>query len=57
VLAGADAGAVERAWLRWQEQLLGPDQDPVVIVDGKTLHQALDLSLAEDRSRQKTVDP
>ena len=40
VLAGVDAGALERAWLSWQEQLLGPVQDAVVIVDGKTLRHA-----------------
>jgi predicted transposase YbfD/YdcC len=40
VLNRADAGAVERALLRWQEQLLGPAQDSLVIVDGKTLRHA-----------------
>src|SRR6266536_4821960 len=47
VLAGVDASAVERALLRWQEQLLGPTQDPLVIVDGKTLrHAHLELANA-----------
>jgi len=40
VLIGVDAAAVERALLLWQEQLLGPTQDPLVIVDGKTLRHA-----------------
>jgi hypothetical protein len=40
VLAGVDPGAVERALLRWQEQLLGPAQDRLVIVDGKALRHA-----------------
>jgi hypothetical protein len=40
VLLGVDAAALERALLLWQEQLLGPAQDPVVIVDGKTLRHA-----------------
>lgn len=37
VLCGVQAGAVERALLLWQEQLLGPTPDKLVIVDGKTL--------------------
>jgi len=40
VLAGVDAGALERALLLWQEQLLGPAQDPLVIVDGQALRHA-----------------
>jgi hypothetical protein len=40
VLTRVDAGAVERALLLWQEQLLGPSQDRLVIVDGKTLRHA-----------------
>ena len=40
VLSGVDATAVERALLRWQEQVLGPAQDQLVIVDGKTLRHA-----------------
>lgn len=40
VLAGVDARALERALLLWQEQLLGPTQDKLVIVDGKTLRHA-----------------
>jgi hypothetical protein len=40
VLAAVDAAAVERALLRWQEQVLGPVQDRLVIVDGKELRHA-----------------
>jgi len=40
VLIGVEATAVERALLLWQEQLLGPTQDHLVIVDGKTLRHA-----------------
>jgi hypothetical protein len=40
VLTGVDAAALERALLVWQEQLLGPAQDNLVIVDGKTLRHA-----------------
>jgi hypothetical protein len=40
VLAEVDDEAVERALLLWQEQLLGPTQDSLVIVDGKTLRHA-----------------
>jgi hypothetical protein len=40
VLIGVDAAALERALLAWQEQLLGPAQDNLVIVDGKTLRHA-----------------
>jgi predicted transposase YbfD/YdcC len=34
-LHGADAGAIEAVLLQWQHQLLGPNSDPVVILDGK----------------------
>ena len=40
VLPQVDAAAVERALLLWQEQVLGPSQDQLVIVDGKTLRHA-----------------
>jgi hypothetical protein len=40
VLAAVEAKAVERALLLWQEQVLGPPQDQLVIVDGKTLRHA-----------------
>ena len=35
-----DAATLERALLAWQEQLLGPAHDNLVIVDGKTLQHA-----------------
>lgn len=40
VLPQIDASALERALLLWQEQVLGPASDPLVIVDGKTLRHA-----------------
>ncbi len=40
VLIGVAADALQRALLLWQEQLLGPTQDTLVIVDGKTLRHA-----------------
>ena len=40
VLRQIDAAAVERTLLLWQEQTLGPAQDKLVIVDGKTLCHA-----------------
>ncbi len=40
VLAAVDAVAVERALLLWQEQVLGPGQDRLVIVDGKEIRHA-----------------
>lgn len=40
VLVRVDAKALERALLLWQEQVLGPTQDQLVIVDGKTLRHA-----------------
>lgn len=40
VLPRVDAPALERALLLWQEQVLGPSQDKLVIVDGKTLRHA-----------------
>ena len=40
VLIGVDAAGLQRALLAWQEQLLGPAQDDLVIVDGKTLRHA-----------------
>src|SRR6266545_804658 len=40
LLPRIDAAALERALLLWQEQLLGPAQDGLVIVDGKTLRHA-----------------
>lgn len=40
VLPQINAAALERALLLWQEQVLGPTQDPLVIVDGKSLRHA-----------------
>jgi len=40
LLPRMDAVALERALLLWQEQVLGPSQDKLVIVDGKTLRHA-----------------
>jgi predicted transposase YbfD/YdcC len=40
MLPRIDARALERALLLWQEQVLGPSQDKLVIVDGKTLRHA-----------------
>ena len=40
LLPRIDAAALERALLLWQEQVLGPSQDKLVIVDGKTLRHA-----------------
>ena len=35
-----DAAAVERVLLLWQEQMFGPVQDRLVIVDGKEIRHA-----------------
>lgn len=35
VLQAVDDDALERVLLRWQDQLLGPTQDRIVIIDGK----------------------
>src|SRR5438132_1059239 len=40
LLPRIDAAALEGALLLWQEQVLGPSEDPLVIVDGKTLRHA-----------------
>jgi hypothetical protein len=40
MLPRLDAAALERALLLWQEAVLGPAQDKLVIVDGKTLRHA-----------------
>ena len=40
LLPRIDAAALERALMLWQEQVLGPAQDKLVIVDGKTLRHA-----------------
>lgn len=51
MLPRIDATALERALLSWQEQILGPSQDKLVIVDGKTLrHAHVELVSAVDGS-------
>lgn len=40
VLGHVDAARVEQALLAWQEQVLGPSQDRLVILDGKCLRHA-----------------
>ena len=40
VLAGVDAELVQRVLLQWQEQVLGPVQDSLVIIDGKEIRHA-----------------
>jgi hypothetical protein len=51
LLPRIDAAALEGALLRWQEQVLGPSQDKLVIVDGKTLrHAHVELVSAVDGS-------
>jgi hypothetical protein len=40
VLEAVYAPALEAVLLRWQEQVLGPSKDPLVIVDGKKLRHA-----------------
>ena len=51
VLPRLEAPALERALLLWQEQVLGPAQNSLVIVDGKTLrHAHVELVSAVDGS-------
>jgi hypothetical protein len=51
LLPRIDAVALEGALLLWQEQVLGPSQDKLVIVDGKTLrHAHVELVSAVDGS-------
>jgi hypothetical protein len=40
VLAGVDAARLEQVLLLWQEQVLGPVQDRLVIFDGKEIRHA-----------------
>ena len=43
-LRGVDDDALERVLLRWQDQILGPAQDRIVIVDGKKVrHGGLEI--------------
>jgi len=51
LLPRMDAASLERALLLWQEQVLEPSQDKLVIVDGKTLrHAPVELVSAVDGS-------
>src|SRR2546421_3783017 len=51
LLPQIDAVALERALLLWQQQVLGPAQDKLEIVDGKTLrHAHVELVSAVDGS-------
>jgi predicted transposase YbfD/YdcC len=40
VLKGVDAARLQRVLLLWQEQVLGPVQDRLVIIDGKAIRHA-----------------
>ena len=40
LLHHVDEDLIERVLLRWQTQILGPPQDPIVIVDGKQVRHA-----------------
>ena len=47
VLRQVDDDAVERVLLRWQEQILGPERDASVIIDGKKVrHGAVEIVTA-----------
>ena len=49
VLQAVDDDRVERVLLRWQDQILGPRQDRIVIVDGKQVrHGGLEIVNAVD---------
>jgi hypothetical protein len=44
VLCGVQDDVLERVLLRWQEQILGPTPDRIVIIDGKTVrHGGLEI--------------
>ena len=46
---GVEGDTLERAFLRWQTQLLGPTQDRLVIVDGKKVrHGGVEIVNAVD---------
>lgn len=40
VLSAVDAQVLQQVLLLWQEQVLGPGQDPLVIIDGKEIRHA-----------------
>jgi Domain of unknown function (DUF4338)/Transposase DDE domain len=49
VLHQVDDDVVERVLLKWQDQLLGPKQDPIVIIDGKKVrHGGVEIVNAVD---------
>lgn len=49
LLQEVDDQLIERILLRWQAQILGPPQDPIVIVDGKKVrHAGLEIVNAVD---------
>ena len=49
VLHEVDDDAVERVLLRWQDQILGPKQDRIVIIDGKKVrHGGVEIVNAVD---------
>jgi len=56
VLLGVEAGALQRALLHWQEQLLGPAQDSLVIVDGKTVSHSSHKDFSAVPWRELGVD-
>jgi hypothetical protein len=48
-LHGVDGDTIERVLLRWQDQLLGPTQDRLIIVDGKKVrHGGVEIVNAVD---------
>ena len=51
VLGGVDAQALQRVLLLWQEQVLGPVQDRLVIIDGKEIRHADVTSVSAVNSR------
>ena len=40
VLRGVDAGKVESVTVGWQDEVLGPNTDPLVAIDGKTVQHS-----------------
>ena len=53
LLAGVDARVLERILLQWQQQLTGPIQDNLVIVDGKKMrHGGVEMVNATDGQGQ-----
>ena len=49
ILHEVDEDLIERVLLRWQDQILGPRQDPMIIFDGKKVrHAGLEIVNAVD---------